>query len=198
MGVAQLQTEALSQLRSKDQLDLLDSIDQLRSEGINYYVSLPQIIVCGDQSAGKSSVLEAISGVSFPVQSNTCTRFPTELILRRTPEVRSSVSIVPDASRTEAEKLSLAGFSRELEGYDGLGQMIEAAKDAMGIEEDGKTFSKDLLRIEITGPERSHLTIVDLPGLIHSPTKSQTDDDVKLIKSVVRKYSRWPLLAFGP
>lgn len=192
MGATQLQTDALSQLRSKDQLDLLDSIDQLRSEGIDYYVSLPQIIVCGDQSAGKSSVLEAISGVSFPVQSNTCTRFPTELILRRTPEVRSSVSIVPDVSRTEQEKLSLSRFSKELEGYDGLGEMIEAAKRAMGIEEHGKTFSKDLLRVEITGPERSHLTIVDLPGLIHSPTKSQTDDDVKLIKSVVRRYMKEP------
>lgn len=190
MGITELQTEALSQLRSKDQLNLLDSIDQLRSEGISRYVSLPQIIVCGDQSAGKSSVLEAISGVSFPVQSNTCTRFPTELILRRTPQATSSVCIVPDASRTEAEKLSLAVLSRELEGYDGLGEMIEAAKEAMGIREHGKTFSKDLLRIEITGPERSHLTIVDLPGLIHSPTGSQTDDDVELIKGVVRKYSK--------
>lgn len=87
MAVAQLQTDPLSQLGSKNQLDLLNCIDQLRSEGINRYDSLPQIIVCGDQSAGKSSVLEAISGVSFPVQSNTCTRFPTELILRRTPQV---------------------------------------------------------------------------------------------------------------
>lgn len=184
-----MQTEALSQLRSQDQLNLLDSIDQLRSEGISRYVSLPQIIVCGDQSAGKSSVLEAISGVSFPVQSKTCTRFPTELILRRTPQVSSSVSIVPDASRTEAEKLSLTAMSRELEGFAGLGEVIEAAKNAMGIKEYGKTFSRDLLRIEITGPDRSHLTIVDLPGLIHSSTNPQADDEVGLVTDVVRKYS---------
>lgn len=190
MVVTQLKTEALSQLCSKDQLDLLDSIDQLRSEGINNYVSLPQIIVCGDQSAGKSSVLEAISGVSFPVQSNTCTRFPTELILRRTTQDSSKVSIVPHASRTEAERLSLCKFREELEGFDGLGEMIEAAKLAMGIHTRGKTFSRDLLRIEITGPQHPHLTIVDLPGLIHSATKNQTDDDVVLIKDVVREYSK--------
>lgn len=189
MAVHSLQTEALSQLCSKDQLDLLNCIDQLRSEGINQYVSLPQIIVCGDQSAGKSSVLEAISGVAFPVQSNTCTRFPTELILRRTPQVSSSVSIVPDASRTEAEKLSLNEFRKELEGSDGLDELIEAAKAAMGIHAHGKTFSNDLLRIEMTGPKHLHLTIVDLPGLIHSATKRQTDDDVDLIRDVVRKYS---------
>lgn len=190
MAVTSLQTGALSQLCSKDQLDILNCIDQLRSEGIDQYVSLPQIIVCGDQSAGKSSVLEAISGISFPVQSNTCTRFPTELILRRTPQVSSSVSIVPDSSRTEAEKLILSGFRKDLEGSDGLGKLIDDAKAAMGIHAHGKTFSKDLLRIEKTGPEQLHLTIVDLPGLIHSATKSQTDDDVGLIRDVVKKYSK--------
>lgn len=29
-----------------------------------------QLIVCGDQSSGKSSLLEAISGVPFPRQHN--------------------------------------------------------------------------------------------------------------------------------
>lgn len=195
MVVAPLQTEALGQLCSKDQLNLLNSIDQLRSEGINHYVSLPQIIVCGDQSSGKSSVLEAISGVSFPVQSNTCTRFPTELILRRTPQVSSSVSIVPDVSRKKVDKLKLSRFHGELEGFDGLGKVIEDAKSAMGINTHGKTFSKDLLKVEITGPQRPHLTIVDLPGLIHSPTNTQTDDDVDLIKDVVRKYSKLRLVS---
>lgn len=74
---------------------------------------------------------------------------------------------------------------------------MEAAKAAMGIHARGKTFSKDLPRIEITGPEHLHLTIVDLPGLIHSATKGQTDDDVDLIRDVVRKYSA-SFTACGP
>lgn len=115
------------------QLDLLNSIDKFRFVGINHHVPLPQVIVCGDQTAGKSAVLEAVSGVSFPVQCNTCTRLPTELILRRMPQSSSTVSIVPDASRTEAEKLSLCEFREDLEGFDGLGKITEAAKTAMEI-----------------------------------------------------------------
>lgn len=192
MVATKFQMEAWSKLCSEDQLDLLDLIDRLRSQGINHYISLPQIIVCGDQSAGKSSVLEAVSGVPFPVKSNVCTRFPTELILRRTPLISSSVSIVPHASRTESERSSLVEFQKALEGLDGLADVIEEAKVVMGIHTHGKTFSNDLLRIEITGPDRPHLTIVDLPGLIHSATKNQTDDqvdDVDLIKNVVGEYS---------
>jgi hypothetical protein len=117
-------TDALDDLCSEDRLDLLDSVDYLRSQGISHYVSLPQIIVCGDQSSGKSSVLEAISGVSFPIKSNLCTRFPTELVLRKTSHVDVSVSIVPHHSRSESEQLSLASFQEKLDGFDGLSRTL--------------------------------------------------------------------------
>jgi hypothetical protein len=159
----------LTKLCSKDQLALLDSIDQLRLQGINNYISLPQIIVCGDQSSGKSSVLEAISGVSFPIKSNLCTRFPTELVLRRTPHISASVSIVPHESRTQSERGALLAFRGELESFDNLPQLVERAKLEMGITAHGRAFAKDILRIEVTGPDHPHLTIVDLPGRTTDP-----------------------------
>ncbi|KAK0621935.1 P-loop containing nucleoside triphosphate hydrolase protein [Bombardia bombarda] len=185
-------TAGLADLCSKDQLELLDSIDRLRLQGINNYVSLPQIIVCGDQSSGKSSVLEAISGVSFPVKSNLCTRFPTELVLRRTAHISATVSIVPHESRSDSEQKALSGFREELNGFSGLPDVIESAKSAMGISTHGKAFSKDLLRVEITGPDRPHLTIVDLPGLIHAETRHQSASDVELIQEVVEGYMKEP------
>ncbi|KAH7324040.1 interferon-induced GTP-binding protein Mx [Rhexocercosporidium sp. MPI-PUGE-AT-0058] len=183
-------TEALNELCSKDQLDLLDSIDCLRSQGISHYVSLPQIIVCGDQSSGKSSVLEAISGVPFPTKSNLCTRFPIELVLRKTSHVGVSVSIVPHESRSESEQLSLSGFHEKLDDFKGLPALIENAKAALAISTHGRAFSKDLLRVEVSGPDRPHLTIVDLPGLIHSETKQQSSSDVDLVQDVVQAYMK--------
>ncbi|KAK0736173.1 P-loop containing nucleoside triphosphate hydrolase protein [Apiosordaria backusii] len=185
-----LEDDPMSKLCSEDQLQLLNAVDKLRAQGISNYVSLPQIIVCGDQSSGKSSVLEAISGVSFPIKSNLCTRFPTELILRRTPQRSARVSIVPHDERSESEQKALRGFTQELFDLDDLPELIESAKGAMGISPHGKAFAKDILRVEVTGPDRPHLTMVDLPGLIHSETKNQSASDVQLIQDVVQGYMK--------
>jgi hypothetical protein len=43
--------------------DTVDLVDRLRASGIEDLVPLPRIAVVGNQSAGKSSLIEAISGV---------------------------------------------------------------------------------------------------------------------------------------
>ncbi len=97
-------------LQSRDHSVLLDVIDLLRSQGVSHYVPLPQLIVCGDQSSGKSSVLEAVSGVRFPTKDNLCTRFATELILRRGLKANVSVGIAPGEDRSEEERATLLTF----------------------------------------------------------------------------------------
>lgn len=59
-------------------------------------------------------------------------------------------------------------------------------------------FSNDLLRVEVSGPDHPHLTIVALPVLIHSETKQQSAKDVQLVQDVVQsrmKESRSIILA---
>jgi GTPase SAR1 family protein len=74
-------TESLEALQSDEQRKVLDVVDHLRRQGLSGIVELPQIVVCGDQSSGKSSVLEAITEIPFPRNENLCTRFATEVRL---------------------------------------------------------------------------------------------------------------------
>jgi ABC-type cobalamin/Fe3+-siderophores transport system ATPase subunit len=48
-----------------------------------------QLVVVGDQSSGKSSVLQGITRLPFPVDDKLCTRFPTEVSLRRSSGVET-------------------------------------------------------------------------------------------------------------
>lgn len=65
----------------------------------------------------------------------------------------------------------------------------------MGLEEVGqnnKAFARDVLTLEISGPSRPQLTLVDLPGLIHSANRMQSEEDVKLIQELVLDYMKNP------
>ncbi|PBP22809.1 hypothetical protein BUE80_DR006361 [Diplocarpon rosae] len=148
-------------LQSMDHRDLLDIIDKLRLQGISQFVDLPQIIVCGDQSSGKSSALEAASGMTFPTKDNLCTRFATELILRRSPTVGVNVHIIPSPDRPSDEKERLEAFEYTHDVLD-IGRAVEDAKDAMGLNGNEKVFSTDILRVEISGPSQPHLTMFRL------------------------------------
>jgi hypothetical protein len=145
-------------LQSKGHRDLLDVIDRLRSQGLSRFVDLPQIIVCGDQSSGKSSALEAISGMSFPTKDNLCTRFATELILRRKPTTGIDISISPGSERREEEKAEIRArtYTGTLNSLD-LGRVVEDAKEVMGLNKGNKVFSTDILRVEVSGPSQPHL-----------------------------------------
>ena len=175
-------------MQSRDHGQLLDVIDSLRSQGVSRYVPLPQLIVCGDQSSGKSSVLEAVSGIRFPTKDSLCTRFATEVITRRAPDVKISISISPGANRSPEEKARLARFDYADATIHKLPEMIEKAKDVMGVGADANAFTEDVLRVESFGPSQAQLTLVDLPGLIQSESKQQSTADVQLVGHLVRSY----------
>lgn len=178
---------ALHQLQT-EQGPLLDKIDELRAIGVGGLVGLPQLIVCGNQSSGKSSVLEAISRVRFPVRSNVCTRFPTEVILRRHPTRRFKVSIEPGFSRTNREdRQTMKAFApAEVTNSDQLESLIEKAKECMGIT--GEGFSDDILKVEISGPDKPELSLVDLPGLYTSHSSSQDEQGIRIVHDITKQY----------
>ncbi|KAK6441314.1 hypothetical protein LTR95_002457 [Oleoguttula sp. CCFEE 5521] len=176
-------TAKLMTLQPTKHLELLDIIDKLRAQGLNEHVDLPQLIVCGDQSSGKSSVLAAISGVPFPKKDDLCTRFATEVVLRRDDDMhdnRVSAAITPSSMRTSADRHALDSFTRDLRSMNQLPTTMDDATRVMGLGATGSAFSADILRLE--------LTIVDLPGLVHSENKNQSAEDIALANKLVEKY----------
>lgn len=56
----------------------------------------------------------------------------------------------------------------------------------MGLSAAGKAFSKNILRIKISGPDKPKPTVVDLPGLIHAKNKDQLEADKEIINALVQ------------
>jgi hypothetical protein len=190
---AQISERTSGFIQSNSHRDLLDIVDSLRSHGVSHYVDLPQIIVCGSQSSGKSSTLESLSGIPFPTSEGLCTRFATELVLRRGDTTAFKVHIQPAPGRSEEERLRLAAFSETANNEREFPRIIEAAKRAMGLSGDGpdsKVFSTDVLRIESTSPTAPNLTLVDLPGLFGASDKNQSDDDAAMVQNMVTTYMK--------
>ncbi|KAK2814121.1 hypothetical protein FQN50_000525 [Emmonsiellopsis sp. PD_5] len=182
---------SLHLLQSKGQAELLDSIDELRGLGFRRQVALPQLVVCGDQNSGKSSVFEAITGVALPTNNGFCTRFATEVVLRRSNEISASVKIRPgpDASPDHRHKLGI--FARSHNWLRDIPKLFSEARLIMGLILDGK-YSLDILQLEVSGPSLPDLTVVDLPGLINTPGKYQTMEDVAVVQNLTEAYMRNP------
>ncbi|KAH0068145.1 hypothetical protein KCU96_g17964, partial [Aureobasidium melanogenum] len=118
----------MEKLQNEDMRTVLDAVDELRAVGVNNIIALPQIVACGDQSTGKSSLLEALTGIPFPRDTGLCTRFATQFILHRADEVSISVTIIPGPNRNENERERLEDFGRG-KTFDPtkLGELIEEA-----------------------------------------------------------------------
>lgn len=185
-------TMSLEELQTDEQRRVLDTVSQVRKCGLDSVLSLPQIVVCGDQSAGKSSVLEALTEIPFPRNDNLCTRFATEISLRREAVSSLIIRVIPDSTRPQDEQELINAYSESITDFKDLPSVMENAMKVMGISETGSAFAKDTLSIEIQGPDRPQLTLVDIPGLIQTSTKGVSDADVAMVAEITDSYIRQP------
>ncbi|KAL4809874.1 P-loop containing nucleoside triphosphate hydrolase protein [Aspergillus unguis] len=201
---ANMALKAATDLHNEKRARILEVIDKLRELGVSDSVSLPQLVVVGDQSSGKSSLLEGLTGLSFPVAGDLCTRFATQIVLRRTSAEESGAKITiipgPTSKLDEALEKKLKEFERSLAvdqfGSNEFAKVFDEAAEAMGIpgpsatdlENIDKRFSDDILKIELSGPDHHHLSVVDVPGLFHNPTKYQTEEDKAIIRRLITDY----------
>lgn len=191
-------TTSLEELQTDEQRRILDTVAQVRKCGLDSILSLPQLVVCGDQSAGKSSVLEALTEIPFPRNDNLCTRYATEIHLRRGVTNALTIKVIPDDSRSAAEKAAINAFYESISDFNDLPRVMGLATAVMGISatSDGdsvvRAFARDVLSIQIEGPSRPQLTLVDIPGLIQTSTKGVSKADVSLVSEITDHYISSP------
>ncbi|KAK3948389.1 P-loop containing nucleoside triphosphate hydrolase protein [Pseudoneurospora amorphoporcata] len=170
-------------------LDLLEKLQYAQLEN----VKLPQIVVVGDQSAGKSSVLEAITGIPFPREAGACTRFATEIRLRRSAESSITMSIIPDRNRPSSEQEQLLDFGRLISSHSPFDLTVMGAAELIAPKGmAGRFAARDILVVEKKGPDMPLLTLVDLPGLVRNPNKDQSLEDIRIIEALSDRYMRSP------
>jgi len=117
--------EQLVGLQSTKATDRLDQIDNVRANGVGDHIALPQLVVCGDQSVGKSSVLEGVTALPFPRQDGVCTKSATEIILRHSPAAQSiNATINPHTSRSGSDCETLCAYRQNLLKFTQLSGVI--------------------------------------------------------------------------
>ncbi|KAL7912170.1 P-loop containing nucleoside triphosphate hydrolase protein [Trichoderma velutinum] len=188
----------------------LEKVDKLRELNIGQHVPLPQLVVVGDQSSGKSSLLESLSGIPFPQDQSLCTRYATQITSRRDNSNSVDVRIIPAPNASENHKQNVGGFHRQvhsgLEFREQFADILREANEIMGVRADistgnGTVFSEDILKIEVCGPTEDYLTIIDVPGIFRNTMPGTTKDDMAMVKDLVTTYikdSRTIILAVLP
>lgn len=164
----------------------MNAIRDLRIKGIDP----PQLVVCGDQSAGKSSVLGAITGIPFPSGEETCTRYVIKVTLAYSEKASLTAKIVPGPSRQiHEEKLKSFKWHSGTSSTDLLG-CLKAASNAIFQTDEGISMciTDDILSIKITGSDQRALELVDLPGLVGNLAD---DSAVRRVENLVTGYVRW-------
>uniref|UniRef100_L7M9U5 dynamin GTPase n=1 Tax=Rhipicephalus pulchellus TaxID=72859 RepID=L7M9U5_RHIPC len=151
-------------------------------------LQLPQIVVVGAQSSGKSSVLESLVGRDFlPRGSGIVTRRPLVLQL-----VYVSKDDVQHRSADEGT-LQLEEWAKFLHtknkiytDFDAVREEIEAETDRMSGTNKG--ICPEPISLKIFSSRVVNLALVDLPGLTKVPVGDQPDDIEQQVRTLILHY----------
>ncbi|KAL5530980.1 hypothetical protein ACEPAG_3856 [Sanghuangporus baumii] len=193
---------------------LIQLINDLRAHGAQADVDLPRIVVIGNQSAGKSSLVEAMTKITVPRSQGTCTRCPMECRLSYSPEsfrCQISLRIEIDEFGNPVQNVRETKFGPILTDKSTLEEMLRKAQLAIlnpsvpkesfvNIDLDNLEpgqppfgsrrqlqFSPNVVCIDIFSPVVTNLSFIDLPGIISNVADGEDRGNINLIEDLVRR-----------
>ncbi|KAM4733401.1 dynamin-1-like protein isoform 1-T1 [Anableps anableps] len=160
-------------------------------------IQLPQIVVVGTQSSGKSSVLESLVGRDLlPRGTGIVTRRPLILQLvhidaedrRKTSEENASKKNGRLYKGIEGEEWGkfLHTKNKIYADFEEIRKEIEAETER--ITGNNKGISDEPIHLKVFSPHVVNLTLVDLPGITKVPVGDQPNDIEIQIRELILKY----------
>ncbi|XP_076270748.1 dynamin related protein 1 isoform X2 [Rhynchophorus ferrugineus] len=155
-------------------------------------IHLPQIVVLGSQSSGKSSVIESLVGKSFlPRGTGIVTRRPLILQLVYCPkEDREHRNAKDGTIDIEDWGVFLHAKDRIFKDFEAIRQEID--DDTNKVAGTNKGICPEPINLKIYSTKVVNLTLVDLPGITKVPVGDQPVDIERQIRELVIKYTANP------
>eukprot|EP01083_Nonionella_stella_P292983 996455_1 len=170
-------------------------VRSLRDSGAESLLPLPRIMVAGQQSAGKSSMLEVLSGIKFPQGSGTCTRYCTELRLTKSDipntfkgsvEFRTGkITGEADSKRWNENPLNLPIPESIISMEEVTGVLRDASRRLLGDDHDG--FSDSVLVLTIESDLVETLDVIDTPGIVEA---GENEKEMEWLRKMVSGYMK--------
>eukprot|EP01031_Cornospumella_fuschlensis_P026190 gene26190-31627_t len=160
----------------------LDIVDGLRSIGIEKDIPIPQIVVMGDQSSGKSSVLESLSSIPFPRGTGLVTRCPIELKMKKTAPGSSWVCKI-------SMNLNKEPVIKENVEVGRVEDVIREFSDKLCKDD---RLSREVITVEVSAETVPDLTLIDLPGIVRTSTAGQDASVIQQTNALIERYLSQP------